>query len=147
MLGLSSNFFGGASSGDEERFQEASGTAQGRFGDIYEGAMGGADFWGGRSRERSGTLDDRMDSMWASAQEGGAFGLGGAGSGAGAGGPRYRRDRNSLWGDLRDTGDLTGGDWDAARGTYTDYNETGGWDDDLRENSTMASSPLNKVRQ
>lgn len=119
-------FFGGASKKEKRAQEAATKTAESRFGDIYSGTMEGANVWGGRSRERAGTMDTRSDWMWDQLGEGGAWAIG---AGGGGGGPAWKADPNSIWGQLRDTGDLTGGDWANARKTYNLFNETGGFTD------------------
>jgi hypothetical protein len=126
-------FFGGASGKEKKKHEAGTQLAEQRFGDIYSGTMEGANVWGARSRERAGTMDTRSDWMWDQLGDGGTWGIDSyAGAGGGGGGPAYRGDPNSIWGNLRDTGDLTGGDWEKARGVYNEYADTGGWDEDRK---------------
>lgn len=123
-------FFGGASSSEKRAQERATRTAEDRYGSLYDRASTGADRWGTRSWDQITGVDNQRNFMWDQLWgEGGAFNpaAGGGGGGGGGGGPRFD---NTLWKQLRDTGDLTPGDWGKARETYDMFRTTGGFTDD-----------------
>lgn len=117
-------FFGGASGEEKSRFNRASETAQaglGRGAQWGESQRGHLSQFGNDIRQR-GT--ERQAHLWDQLYgEGNRYDTGGGGGGGGGAGV----DPGSIWGSLRDTGDLTPGDWGAARDTYEDFRTTGGF--------------------
>lgn len=120
-------FWGGASGKEKKAYKAASDRAQAGFKETADWATGQRDHVSQFENDIRSRGTDRGDFMWNQLWgEGGAF-RGGGGGGGGV--PAYRGDPNSIWGQLRDTGDLTGGDWANARETYEDFRTTGGISD------------------